>query len=103
MVVIQTIDIRNTQILHRLFLNQLNPLLPLGYCWSLCARCIQDRSHLPLRDKCIEHLLVQFPNTLGITLIDIYWESTQLVDNLLVGHLQQILDFCFRSAILLHH
>ena len=47
-VVVETIDIGDTQILHRLLLNQTDPLLPLIHLRGTGAGGIQDRTYLPL-------------------------------------------------------
>ena len=100
-VVIQTIDIRDAQILHRLLLNLRDPLLPLLHRSGTGTWGIQDRAHLPLRDQCIEHHLIDLPETTGFTLIDIHREGTQQVDDLLISLTQHIVYLCLRSAILL--
>ena len=66
-VVVETIDIRDSDILHRLLLNQLYPFLPLVNAWGTSTWGIENRAHLPLRDKCVEHRLIKFPNSFGIT------------------------------------
>ena len=100
---VESIDIGDAQILHRLLLDQLYPLLPLLYAWCASARSIQYRANLPLRDQRIEHSLVELPYSLGIALINVYRESAQFVDNLLICHLQHLVYFTFRSAILLQN
>ncbi len=102
-VVVQSVDIGDAEILHRLLLNQPNPLLPVVFAGSTRTRGIQNRTHLPLRDEGVEHRLVEFPHTLGVALIDIHRESTQPVDNLLVSLTQNLVNFCFRAAILLQY
>ena len=103
MVVVEAVDIRDAQILHRLLLNQTDPLLPLFHAGSTGARGVEDRTHLPLRDQRVEHRLVELPHTLGIALVDIDRESTQLVDDLLIGHLQHGGDLLVGATILLQY
>ena len=102
-VVVEAINIRNTQILHRLLLNQADPLQPLVYTRSTTAWSIQDRTHLPFRNQRVEHRLINLPEAPCITLIDVDRECTKLVDNLLIGLLQYRIHLFFRPAILLHH
>ena len=102
-VVVQSVDIGNAEILHRLLLNQPNPLLPVVLAGCTRTGGIQNRTHLPLRDEGVKHRLVEFPHTLGIALIDIHRESAQPVDNLLVSLTQNLVNFCFRAAILLQY
>ena len=103
MVVVETINVRDTQILHRLLLDERDPLLPLLNAGGTGARSIEDRSHLPLGDQRVEHRLVKLPYSLGFTFIDIHREVAQLVDNLLIRHLQYGLRLRCRTSILLEH
>ena len=101
-VMVETIDIGDAEILHRLFLNKSNPLQPLVNSWSTGAWGIENRTHLPFGNKCVEHGLVQFPYAFGVALVDVNGVVAEFLDNLFIGLLQQFLQFCFRSTILLH-
>ena len=47
MVMIEAIDIGDTEILHRLLLNERDPFLPLLYAGGTGAWGIEDRAHFP--------------------------------------------------------
>ena len=102
-VVVQTVDVGDTDMLHRLLLYQPNPLLPLFDGGGAGAWRIEDGAHFPFRDERVEHLLVQFPHALGVALIDVDGIVAQLVNNLLVAFLEQIIDFLWRGTKLLEH
>ena len=65
-VVVESIDIGNADILHGLLLNEANPLLPLLYGSGTCSRGIEDGADLPLGDERVEHGLVELPDAPGI-------------------------------------
>ena len=62
MILVEAIDVRNTEILHRLLLNQTDPLLPLFHCVGTCAGRVEYRSHFPFRDTSVEHCLIELPH-----------------------------------------
>ncbi len=100
---VETVDVGDADILHRLLLNQADPLLPLIDGGGTGAGSIQDGAYLPLRDERVEHRLVELPHALGLALIDIYGIVAELVDNLSVGHLHHLFEVGSRSTVLLHH
>ena len=102
-VMVESVDIRNTEIFHRLLLNQTDPILPLFNTRSAGAGGIQDRAHLPLRNQRVEHCLIEFPDALRVALIDIDRIAAESVDNLLVSHLQQFLQLSLSCSVLLQH
>ena len=102
-IMVQAVNIGNAKILHRLLLNQADPFLPFLHFGSTGARGIEDGTNLPLGNQCVEHCFVEFPDTLGFSLIDIYRKRPQLVDDLLVCLLQCGIYFLCRPAILLQH
>ena len=103
MVMVETIDIGNAQILHRLLLNQTDPLLPLVDTGCAGTRSIQNRTHLPLGNQRVKHRLVKFPNAFGIALVEIDGEIAEPVDNLLIRQLHHFVNFLGRTTILLEH
>ena len=91
---VQSVDVRDADILHRLLLNQANPLLPLLHRSRSGTRCIEYRAHLPFRDTGVEHRLVQLPNSVGIVLAHDVEVQLQHLTNLLVeGHLRERLFY----------
>ena len=102
-VMVKTVDIGNTKVLHRFLLNNPYPLLPLFNTWCPCSRSVEDGTHFPFGNERVEHVLVEFPYSSGLPLVDVHRETAQSFDDLLIGHLQQILDILRRSAILLKH
>ena len=62
MILVEAIDVRNTEILHRLLLNQTDPLLPLFHCVGTCAGRVEYRPHFPFRDTSVEHCLIELPH-----------------------------------------
>ena len=67
------------------------------------TRGIQDGAHLPLGDERVEHHLVEFPDALGIALIDIDGETAQLIEDLLIRQFYHGLDLFVRTTVLLEH
>ena len=102
-VVVQSVDIGNAEVFHRLLLNEWYPLLPLFHAGGTGTGGIQDGAHLPFRDQRVEHHLVQLPHPLRITFIDIYGVAAQLVNDLLVRHLQHGVDVRLWTSVLLQH
>ena len=90
MVVVQSVDVRNTDILHRLLLNEAYPLLPLLDGSGTGARSIQDGANLVFRDARVEHGLVEFPVARGIIPAhDVEIQLQHLADFLVQRHLGQ--------------
>ena len=87
-VMVKTVDIGNTKVLHGFLLNNTYPLLPLLHTWCPSSRRVEDRAHLPFGDERVEHMLVEFPYPSGLPLVDIHRETTQSFNDLLIGHLQ---------------
>ena len=100
---VETVDIGNAEILHRLLLDELYPLLPLSNGRSSGARGIQDGAYLPFRDEGVEHGLVELPHSFGLSLIDIHGIAAEALENLCIGQLEYGLDFRLWRAVLLHH
>ena len=84
MVVVETVDVRNADMLHRLLLNQLYPLLPLCHRCCPSAWCVQYRAHLPFRYQRVKHGLVELPLAIGIVLAHDVEVQLQHLANLLV-------------------
>ena len=96
-VMVEAVDVRNADILHRLLLDELNPLLPLLHSGGTRARCIQDATHLPILDDRVEHLLVHLPRAIGaIAAHDVEVQFQHLPDFLVERHLSQ----CFLHFLL---
>ena len=96
-VMVEAVDVRNADILHRLLLDELNPLLPLLHSGGTRARCIQDATHLPILDDRVEHLLVHLPHAIGaIAAHDVEVQFQHLPDFLIERHLRQ----CFLHFLL---
>ena len=96
-IMVEAIDVRNADILHRLLLDELNPLLPLLDGGGTRARCIQDATHLPILDDRVEHLLVHLPCAIGaIAAHDVEVKFKHLPDLLIERHLRQ----CFLHFLL---
>ena len=100
-IMVEAVDVRNADILHRLLLDQLNPLLPLLHGGSTRARRIQDATHLPVLDDRVEHLLVHLPRAIGaIAAHDVEVQFQHLPDFLVERHLRQcFLHFLLKRSI----
>ena len=103
MVMVETVDIRDAEILHRLLLDQTDPLLPVVHLGGTGARGVEDRAHLPLGDERVEHHLVDLPDALGLALVDIHREAAELVDDLLIRKFHHRFDLLIRTAVLLEY
>ena len=66
MVVVQSIDVGNTDVFHGFLLYQLNPFLPLFNSGGTCAWGIQDGTYFPFANDSVEHCLVELPLAVGI-------------------------------------
>ena len=89
-VVVETVDIGDADVLHRLLLDEPNPLLPLLHGGGTRGRCIQDAAHLPILDNRVEHLLVQLPLSVGIIgAHDVEVQLEHLSDFLVERHLRE--------------
>ena len=103
MVMIKTIDIWDAEVLHRLLLNNTNPLLPFTHTRGTGTWSVKDGANLPFGDKRIKHGLVELPYPFGLALVDIHREATQSVDDLLISQLQHVVDILGRTSILLKY
>ena len=66
MILVQSVDIGDADVLHRLLLNQAYPLLPLLDGSGFRARRVQDGANLVFADDGVEHRLVQYPLALAV-------------------------------------
>ena len=91
MVVVQSVDVGNAQVFHRLPLYEPYPVAPFLYGTRARARCIQYRAHLPPAYNGVQHLLVQAPDALVVVLSHNVKVQLQHLSNLLVErHLPQL-------------
>ena len=87
-VVVKAVDVGNAHALHRLLLNQTDPVLPLvdGGCSG--AGRIENGAHLVFRDDGVEHGFVELPFAVGaVAAHDVEVQLKHLTDFLVKGHL----------------
>ena len=85
---VESIDVGDAEVLHRLLLDETNPLLPLVDGVGTSAGSIEDAAHLPFGEERVEHGFVELPLAVGAILAhDVEIELEHLSDFLVERHL----------------